>query len=80
MEAIYHVPFVLWAIPALLRNDPRVPLQFLIFAVQVCVTTWTCIAEMLSWEHLTAEQRGLQGLGGMYGAYFGICEYFDLSY
>jgi hypothetical protein len=24
---------------------------------------------MLSWEELSAEQRGLQGLGGMYGGY-----------
>ena len=27
---------------------------------------------MLSWEELKAEQRGVQGLGGMYGSYLAV--------
>lgn len=30
------------------------------------------MAEMLSWEELSATQRGVQGLGGMYGAYLAL--------
>jgi hypothetical protein len=30
------------------------------------------MAEMLSWEELTSEQRGLGGLGGMYGSYLAV--------
>ena len=30
---------------------------------------------MLSWEELTPVQRGVQGLGGMYGAYLAVGEY-----
>jgi hypothetical protein len=72
MEALYHLPLTLWAIPALLRNDPRVPLQLCIYATQVSITTATCLAEMWSWEHLTPLQRGVGGLGGMYGAYLAV--------
>lgn len=30
------------------------------------------MSEMLSWEELTSQQRGLQGLGGMYGGYLAL--------
>ncbi|EMD64759.1 hypothetical protein GGP41_002968 [Bipolaris sorokiniana] len=69
LELIYHLPVTLWAIPALLRNDPRVPLVLLVFALETSITTLVCVSEMLSWEELTPAQRGLQGLGGMYGGY-----------
>ncbi|KAF2188566.1 hypothetical protein K469DRAFT_703161 [Zopfia rhizophila CBS 207.26] len=72
LELIYHLPVTLWAIPALLRNDPRVPLQLLVFGLETAITTLTCITEMLSWEELTAEQRGLGGLSGMYGGYLAL--------
>ncbi|KAJ4291846.1 hypothetical protein N0V90_009742 [Kalmusia sp. IMI 367209] len=72
LELLYHLPFTLWAIPALIRNDPRVPLGLLVFALETSITTLTCLAEMLSWEELSATQRGWQGLSGMYGAYLGV--------
>lgn len=34
------------------------------------------MAEMLSWEELSAKQKGLGGLGGMYGAYLAVGELF----
>lgn len=73
---VYHLPLTLWAIPALLRNDPRVPLALLVFGLETSLTTLVCLAEMLSWEELSAAQRGLGGLGGMYGGYLatGKCE------
>jgi hypothetical protein len=72
LELTYHLPLSLWAIPALLRSDPRVPLALLVFGVETCMSTLVCMAEMLSWEELSAEQRGVQGLGGMYGGYLAL--------
>ena len=69
LELVYHLPLTLWAIPALLRNDPRIPLALLVFGLETSLTTLVCLAEMLSWEELTSVQRGAQGLGGMYGGY-----------
>ncbi|KAF1980236.1 hypothetical protein BU23DRAFT_423745, partial [Bimuria novae-zelandiae CBS 107.79] len=75
LELLYHLPLSLWAIPALIRNDPRIPLALLVFALETSITTLTCLTEMLSWEELTPLQRGAQGLGGMYGAYLAVGDY-----
>ncbi|KAL6173457.1 hypothetical protein ACJQWK_01007 [Exserohilum turcicum] len=72
LELVYHLPVSLWMIPALLRDDPRVPLVMLVYSLETVLTTLTCMAEMLSWEELTPAQRGVQGLGGMYGAYLAL--------
>lgn len=72
LELTYHLPLSFWVIPALLRNDPRIPLALLVFGLETSLSTLVCLAEMLSWEELSAEQRGLGGLGGMYGGYFGL--------
>ncbi|KAJ8118231.1 hypothetical protein OPT61_g733 [Boeremia exigua] len=72
LELVYHVPLTLWAIPALLRNDPRIPLALLVFGMETSITTLVCLAEMWSWEELRPEQRGLSGLGGMYGGYLAL--------
>lgn len=72
LELVIHMPLTLWAIPALLRNDPRVPLALLVFGLECSVTTLVCLAEMLSWEELSADQRGMKGLGGMYGGYLAL--------
>ncbi|KAF1946921.1 integral membrane protein-like protein [Clathrospora elynae] len=69
LELVYHLPLTLWAIPALLRNDPRIPLALLVFGLETSLTTLVCLAEMLSWGELSSVQRGVQGLGGMYGGY-----------
>jgi len=72
LELLFHLPLSLWAIPALLRSDPRVPLALLVFGLETTLSTLVCLAEMLSWEELSAAQRGVQGLGGMYGGYLGL--------
>ncbi|KAF2201083.1 hypothetical protein GQ43DRAFT_395083, partial [Delitschia confertaspora ATCC 74209] len=58
MELLYHIPLALYAIPALLRNSPYLPLHLLVYAVQVSITTLTCLAEMMGWEELEEWQRG----------------------
>ncbi|KAF2844583.1 hypothetical protein T440DRAFT_315390 [Plenodomus tracheiphilus IPT5] len=74
LELLYHLPLTLWAIPALLNNNPRIPLLLLTFGLETSITTLVCVADMASWEELSAVQRGVGGLGGMYGGYlaFGI--------
>jgi hypothetical protein len=72
LELVYHLPLSFWAIPALLRNDPRIPLALLVFGLETSLTTLMCLAEMLSWEELSAAQKGMGGLGGMYGGYLGL--------
>ncbi|KAF2035090.1 hypothetical protein EK21DRAFT_55047 [Setomelanomma holmii] len=79
LELTYHLPLTLWAIPALLRNDPRIPLALLVFGLECSITTLVCLAEMLSWEELSAEQKGLGGLGGMYGGYLGLGVFMTLD-
>lgn len=44
------------------------------FGLETSITTLVCLAEMLSWEELGPEQRGVSGLGGLYGAYLGVGE------
>jgi hypothetical protein len=72
LELTYHLPLTLWAIPALLRNDARIPLALLVFGLEVSLSTAVCMAEMLSWEELTTAQRGVGGLGGRYGGYLAV--------
>ncbi|KAH7382658.1 transmembrane protein 6/97 [Phaeosphaeria sp. MPI-PUGE-AT-0046c] len=72
LELTYHLPLSLWAIPALLRSDPRVPLALLVFGLETSMSTLVCMAEMLSWDELSSAQKGVQGLGGMYGGYLGL--------
>ena len=36
------------------------------------MSTLVCLAEMWTWEELSAEQKGLGGLGGMYGGYLAL--------
>ena len=86
LELFYHMPLSIWAIGALLRgqylgrsmilqltnkDDPMLPLQLLIFAVEVAMTTVTCTLEMLSWQGYTSEERSR--LSGLYLPYLGFC-------
>ena len=77
LELLLHLPLTLWAIPALVRDDPRTPLALLVFGLETTVTTVVCMAEMLSWGELTVVQRGVGGLGGMYGGYLALGKFLD---
>ncbi|RMZ73347.1 transmembrane 6 97 [Pyrenophora seminiperda CCB06] len=63
LELLFHLPLTLWAIPALLREDPRVPLALLVFGMETTVTT----------------VRGWGGLGGMYGGYLALGVFMTLD-
>ena len=76
LELVYHVPLTLWALPALLRDDPRVPLALLVFGLETSMSTLVCFSEMRSWGELSDAQRGIGGLGGMYGVYLALGEFF----
>ncbi|KAF2733308.1 hypothetical protein EJ04DRAFT_544212 [Polyplosphaeria fusca] len=72
LELVLHIPLTLYLISALLHDAPRTPLALLVFGLETSVTTATCLAEMLSWGELSSAQRGVQGLGGMYGGYLAV--------
>ncbi|OCL02605.1 hypothetical protein AOQ84DRAFT_327175 [Glonium stellatum] len=68
MEALYHVPLSAWAIGAIIRvDDPKFPLHLLIFATQTGVTTFTCIADYLSWGDISQDSK--MTLGALYVPY-----------
>jgi hypothetical protein len=73
LELTLHLPLTLYFIRVLpsprLSRSPTLPLWLLVFALETTITTATCLAEMWSWPGLTAAQKGVQGLGGMYGGY-----------
>ncbi|KAI4229215.1 MAG: hypothetical protein L6R36_001064 [Xanthoria steineri] len=71
MEALYHVPLSLWAVSALYNgNHPLLPVHLLVYAVQTAITTLTCIAEYLSWTHLSVSEK--INLGYLYVPYLGL--------
>ncbi|CZR62660.1 related to integral membrane protein [Phialocephala subalpina] len=74
-EILYQAPVSLWAIPALLRNDPKVPVVLLPFATLVFLTTLTCVVDMWSWSVPLEQKIELSKLYGPYlvlPAYMGV--------
>ncbi|KAL1620694.1 hypothetical protein SLS54_006050 [Diplodia seriata] len=51
-------------------DDPKVPIHLLIYACQTGITTMTCIAEYLSWDSFTNEQK--LSLSGLYVPYLAL--------
>ena len=52
-------------------EDPNVPIQLLIYAVQTAVTTATCIADYLSWSNFSNAEK--IELGKLYVPYLALC-------
>ncbi|QIX00603.1 hypothetical protein AMS68_006120 [Peltaster fructicola] len=71
LELVYHVPVSIWAIGALLRDDPKVPLHLLVFALETALTTATCVADYLSWTGYTTAQK--VEIGKLYVPYLVLC-------
>ncbi|KAJ5217089.1 hypothetical protein N7468_010097 [Penicillium chermesinum] len=70
MELLYHVPLSLWAVWALMKDHPFVPVHLLGFGVQVVVTTIACLATVWSWEDRTVEEK--TSLTSLYGPYIAL--------
>ncbi|KAL9527788.1 Sigma intracellular receptor [Sphaerulina musiva] len=77
LELFYHAPLSIWAIGALLRDDPRVPGHLLAYAMQTAVTTATCIADFLSWEDLSGKEK--VELGKLYVPYLAVSVFMGLD-
>ena len=54
------------------QDDPRVPLQLLIYSVVITVTTTTCLLEMYSWDDVSQYHK--KKLLGLYGPYLALGE------
>jgi hypothetical protein len=72
MELFYHLPLSTWAVGALLRDDPRVPVHLLVYAVQTAVTTATCVADYMSWSDVSGAEK--VELGKLYAPYLALCK------
>ncbi|KAK5690062.1 hypothetical protein LTR97_012547 [Elasticomyces elasticus] len=70
LELLYHVPLSLWAIGAILRDDPRLPIHLIVFATVTAITTSTCIADYMSWSSFTSTQK--VELGKLYVPYLAL--------
>jgi hypothetical protein len=57
LEAVYHLPLSLWAVPALLRDDALVPLHLLVWACETALTTLTCVVEVWTWKGFTGQEK-----------------------
>ncbi|KAA8646882.1 hypothetical protein EYZ11_010043 [Aspergillus tanneri] len=57
MELYYHGPLSIWAVWALWKDHPMVPVHLLIFGLQTFITTIVCLIEMMGWEDRTASQK-----------------------
>ncbi|TID23501.1 hypothetical protein E6O75_ATG03137 [Venturia nashicola] len=68
LELLYHLPLSIYAITALIRDDPKLPTHLLIYAVQTGLTTATCIAEALAWDTLSSREK-FSLAGGLYTPY-----------
>ncbi|KIW91909.1 uncharacterized protein Z519_07879 [Cladophialophora bantiana CBS 173.52] len=67
IEATYHVPISLWMVWGIFKDHPLVPLHLLIFALEVAVTTLTCVVDISDWEGYTSAQKS--DLYGLYVPY-----------
>lgn len=72
-EVIYQIPLILWAVPALLRNDPMVPLNLLVWGVSIAVQTMACSIEQQSAPDLTADEK--MALAKLYFPYLIPCKH-----
>jgi hypothetical protein len=68
LELLYHLPLSIYAISALLRDNPNLPIHLLIYAVQTGITTATCISEALAWDVLSSQEKWSLA-GGLYTPY-----------
>ncbi|KAI9367287.1 transmembrane protein 6/97 [Aspergillus egyptiacus] len=70
MEICYHLPLSVWALGALLKDDPLVPLHLLVFGFQSFITSWTCLFEVWDWEDRTVAEK--QNLTMLYAPYVAL--------
>ncbi|KAL3471856.1 transmembrane protein 6/97 [Aspergillus californicus] len=77
MELCYHLPLSVWALGAILRDDPLVPLHLLIFGFQSFITSWTCLVEVWDWKDRTVEQK--QNLTMLYAPYVALGAFMALD-
>ncbi|KKK14357.1 hypothetical protein P175DRAFT_0445369 [Aspergillus ochraceoroseus IBT 24754] len=70
MELCYHVPLSAWALVALLRDDPLVPVHLLVFGIQSFLTSLTCLVEVWGWDDRTVTEK--QNITMLYGPYVAL--------
>lgn len=69
-EILYQFPTGIWAIQALLKDSPKLPLVLLPFACLIFITTGTCVVDVCFWD---ATLKDKLNLGLLYGPYLALC-------
>ncbi|KAL4892416.1 transmembrane protein 6/97 [Aspergillus ambiguus] len=77
MELVYHAPLSAWAIRALWKDHPLVPVHLLVFGVQSFVTSLACLAEVWSWDDRSTSQK--QALTSLYAPYVALGAFMALD-
>ncbi len=73
LEGLYHLPITIWMLQALPKDNSMLPLHLLVFALEVGITTLSCLVEMLSWEGYTSQDLGK--LYSVYGPYLAFSKF-----
>ncbi|CAL3969893.1 unnamed protein product [Diplocarpon coronariae] len=68
-ELFYQAPVMIWALGALHRNSPKVPVVLLPYAMLILATTATCMVEYAFWD-IPLEQK--ISLSTLYGPYLAL--------
>lgn len=81
-EVFYQFPTGVWAIQALLRDSPKLPLVLLPFSCVIFITTGTCMVEYFFWDAPLQDKLDLSTLYGPYlalSAFMGLDMFFRLG-
>lgn len=60
------MPVSIWAVRNLSKDNPKLPLVLLPYAIETFLTTLVCIVEYLTWDITGAQKVGLSTLYGPY--------------
>ncbi|KAF8420684.1 transmembrane protein 6/97 [Tirmania nivea] len=68
-EFAVQLPLGVWALRALPRDDPLLPLGLGVYAVLAAFTTWVCVGELLMWDEAAFAWESKCRLVPLYAAY-----------
>lgn len=80
LELVFHLPVSLWAVCAFWSGSSlsgSAELLLLVYGLETALTTFTCMYDAALWDPavVSFEQKTVL-IGGLYGGYFALGEYF----
>ncbi|KAL7274511.1 hypothetical protein RUND412_002593 [Rhizina undulata] len=68
VEILYQLPFGIWALVAIKREDPRTPVHLLVFSVICAITTLPCLVEFYDNQAMSWDEK--KTVWAFYSPYF----------